>query len=58
VIRHIAAPALVGVLRLVYRPHTKLTAAWYAGHRDACRRFAMIYNAVAMGDFKQAANGR
>jgi hypothetical protein len=58
VIRHIAKPAVVGVSRLVYRPHTKLTAAWYARHKDTCERFAAIYNALAMGDFKQAAKWR
>ena len=56
VIRHIAAPAIVGVSRLVYRPHTKLTAAWYARHRDTCGRFAKMYAALAEGDFQQAAN--
>lgn len=58
VISHIATPVVVGVSRLVYRPHTKLTAAWYAGHRDACARFATVYNALAVGDFRQAANAR
>ena len=58
VVRHIAAPAVVGVSRLVYRPHTKLTAAWLATHRDACARHAAIYQALAAGDFQQAASIR
>lgn len=55
VIRDFAAPAVVGVSRLVYRPHTKLTAAWWAHHRDTCKRFATIYSALGMGDYQQAA---
>lgn len=58
VIRSFPQPAVVGVSRLVYRPHTKLTAAWWAHHRDTCTRFAAIYNALAQGNFRQAANIR
>lgn len=58
VIRDFAAPAVVGVSRLMYRPHTKLTAAWWAQQRDTCERFAAIYNTLAVGDFQQAANIR
>lgn len=55
VIRHVAAPAVVGVLRLVYRPHTRLTAAWHARHRESCARFRKIYLALASADYAQAA---
>lgn len=55
VIRHIATPAVVGVSRLVYRPHTKLTAAWWARHRESCERATAIYNALASGDYQRAA---
>lgn len=54
VMHHIAAPAVVGVSRLVYRPHTKLTAAWWARHRESCERAAAIYDALALGDFQKA----
>lgn len=55
VIRDFPAPTVVGVSRLVYRPHTNLTAAWWAQHRDTCERFTAIYSALAQGDFQQAA---
>lgn len=55
VLRHISNPAVVGVSRLVYRPHTKRTAAWFAQHREACAAYAARYNALAAGDFEQAA---
>ena len=53
--RHIADPAVIGVSRLVYRPHTKRTAAWFAQHRQVCDAYAQRYNALAAGDFVQAA---
>lgn len=53
---HIAAPAVVGVSRLVYRPHTRLTAAWWALHHEACRRASAIYSAIAAGDYQRAAS--
>lgn len=55
VLRHIGNPAVVGVSRLVYRPHTKRTAAWFAQHREACQGYAARYDALAAGDFEQAA---
>ncbi len=55
VLRHIANPAVVGVSRLTYRPHTKRTAAWYAQHREACSGYAERYRALAAGEFEQAA---
>jgi len=54
VLRHIEKPAVVGVYRLVYRPHTGLTAAWYARHREACRNYAERYRALAIGDLHEA----
>lgn len=54
VIQHIAKPAVVGVSRLLYRPHTKLTAAWYAKHKKSCTRHVEIYAAIAENDFKRA----
>lgn len=58
VFRHIAAPAVVGVSRLVYRPHTRVTAAWWAQHCDACERFATIYKTLAGDTYQQSANLR
>jgi len=54
VIRDIPAPAVWGVYRLTFRPHTKLTAAWWAQHKAACKRFTSIYNAIGSGDYTQA----
>ena len=56
VLCHIGAPAVVGVSRLVYRPHTKLTAAWWARHRESCGRASAIYAAIAAGDFQRVAS--
>lgn len=55
VLRHIGSPAVVGVSRLTYRPHTKLTGAWYGQHREACASYTARYEALAGGDFQQAA---
>lgn len=54
VIRDIPEPAVVGVYRLTFRPHTRLTAAWWAQHQETCQRFTRIYDAIASGDFDQA----
>lgn len=54
VIRDIPAPAVCGVYRLTFRPHTKLTAAWWAQHKASCQRFASIYNAIRGGDYLRA----
>lgn len=54
VIRDIPAPGVWGVYRLTFRPHTKLTAAWWARHQESCQRFATIYNAIASGDYRRA----
>ncbi len=49
--RHIATPAVVGVSRLTYRPHTKATSAWYARHVEACTRAAEQYHSLASGEY-------
>ncbi|MGH7193546.1 MAG: hypothetical protein ACREJM_08445 [Candidatus Saccharimonadales bacterium] len=54
VIRDIPAPAVCGVYRLTFRPHTKLTAAWWAQHKAACERFTSIYDAIGSGDYQRA----
>lgn len=54
VLRHIEKPAVVGVYRLVYRPHTGLTAAWYARHCESCTGYAERYDALLAGDLREA----
>lgn len=54
VIRDIPTPAVVGVYRLAFRPHTKLTGAWWAQHVSACTRFTGIYGAISRGDYQLA----
>ena len=54
VIRDIPEPAVVGVYRLTFRPRTKLTAAWWAQHQEACQQFTCIYDAIASGDYQRA----
>lgn len=54
VLRDIPAPAVVGIYRLTYRPHTGLTAAWWAKHLRACQRFTTIYEAIGQGDYVSA----
>lgn len=54
VLRDIPAPAVVGITRLTYRPHTRLTAAWYANHVNACARFTRTYSAIMDQDFQSA----
>ena len=45
--KHIEQVHLIGVARLRYRPHTRLTAAWWAEHTSACRVYAERYAAIA-----------
>lgn len=40
---HIANVQLIGVARLRYRPHTNMTAAWWANHNSVCQGFADTY---------------
>lgn len=46
--RHIKDVAMKSVARLRYRPHTSLTAAWWANHDTKCREFSAGYNAIAV----------
>ncbi|MCC8361699.1 hypothetical protein LK996_01190 [Lysobacter sp. A6] len=41
--RHMCNVAVVGVYRLVYRPHTARTTAWYSNHAAACEAKANEY---------------
>ena len=52
--RDYAPPAVVGIYRLVFRPWTSLTAAWWATHIESCERYATIYTALAEGDLRTA----
>jgi hypothetical protein len=52
--RDYAPPAVVGIYRLVFRPWTLLTAAWWATHTEACERYATIYTHIAEGDLNAA----
>lgn len=52
--RDYAPPAVVGVYRLVFRPWTSLTAAWWATHKETGDRYVNIYTALAVGDFNTA----
>lgn len=40
---HVAEVQLIGVARLRYRPHTNMTAAWWANHQSVCEGFAATY---------------
>lgn len=53
--RHMQRATVVGVSRLVYRPHTKLTGAWYARNSESCRQYKAIYTAIAAGDYRMEA---
>lgn len=46
---HIAEATLIGIARLRYRPHTNLTAAWWAEHSDVCSRFVEQYDMLVPG---------
>jgi hypothetical protein len=46
--KHIGEVAMIGVARLRYRPHTTLTAAWWAEHQNVCQGFTEQYNALAV----------
>ena len=45
--KHIEQAQLIGVARLRYRPHTRMTAAWWADHTAKCRAYAERYAAIA-----------
>lgn len=48
VANHIKNVQMVGVARLTYRPHTKLTKAWWADHSVTCQKFTAQYAAMSM----------
>ncbi|MFT4247677.1 MAG: hypothetical protein QM581_06510 [Pseudomonas sp.] len=44
---HIGEVAMIGVARLKYRPHTRLTAAWWADYQTRCEQFTAAYRESA-----------
>lgn len=44
---HITEAAMIGIARLRYRPHTALTAAWWAEKNSVCSGFIEQYDALA-----------
>lgn len=54
VLDHLRKATLVGVFRLVYRPHTTKTAVWYARHMEACNAFEAAYRMIAGGEFSKS----
>ena len=44
--RHMANVQLISVARLRYRPHTKLTAAWWAETNTVCEAHIAEYEAL------------
>jgi hypothetical protein len=48
VLAHIDKVQLKGLLRLRYRPHTRLTAAWWAEHHAVCQGFIDRYETLAV----------
>jgi hypothetical protein len=47
VLRHFANVQMIGVARLRYRPHTKLTAAWWRDLHTRGERYLAQYEALA-----------
>lgn len=47
VLAHIGEVQLIGLMRLRYRPHTRLTAAWWAEHQAVCQEFIDRYETLA-----------
>ena len=45
---HIDKVQLIGLIRLRYRPHTRLTAAWWGDHHAVCHGFIDRYEALAV----------
>jgi hypothetical protein len=52
--RHIPKAAVVGIMRLRYRPKTARTSAWYARHTESCRQYEDLYTRLAKGEFRLA----
>lgn len=44
---HIAEVTMFGIVRLRYRPHTRMTAAWWADYNDRCAKFTEAYDAIS-----------
>lgn len=47
VLAHVEQVQLISMMRLRYRPQTKLTAAWFAEHQSVCEVFTATFNALA-----------
>ena len=47
VLRHLANVQMIGVARLRYRPHTKLTAAWWHDLQMNGEKYLAQYEALA-----------
>jgi hypothetical protein len=43
VLHHLANVQMIGIARLRYRPHTKITAAWWADFNQTCDRYLKVY---------------
>jgi hypothetical protein len=48
VLAHIDKVQLIGLMRLRYRPHTRLTAAWWAEHHAVCQEFIDRYKTLGV----------
>lgn len=48
VAKHIKNVQMVGVARLTYRPHTKLTKAWWADHLATCEKITDQYAVMSV----------
>lgn len=44
---HIAEVTMFGVARLRYRPHTRMTSAWWADYQKRCEQFTATYREIA-----------
>jgi len=53
--RHMQNVQLIGIARLLYRPKTKLTAAWYADLHEKGARFLAVYLDIETGNLANAA---
>jgi hypothetical protein len=50
---HIEQVTMIGIARLRYRPHTKMTAAWWGEYGKTCSQFAATYRSIS--ELKKAA---
>lgn len=44
---HMLEVTMFGIARLRYRPHTRLTSAWWADYQNTCARFAEGYESIS-----------